>query len=137
MTQQDIGDQRRHVYPGDGLQGIVIAVQANYYWVKLNLMLGYDELPLLLCTRRSRLKKIGQRVMVGDRVLVEEPDWESRRGAICQVLTRVSELDRPPVATRHPRLVPRWVRCAGNHRRIRSHQDHGASCRKGRHRELG
>jgi ribosome biogenesis GTPase len=52
----------------------------------------------LLCTRRTRLKKIGQRVMVGDRVLVEEPDWEGGRGAIAEVLPRNSQLDRPPVA---------------------------------------
>jgi len=80
------------------LEGIVVAVQANYYWVRFGAELGMGDLPPLLCTRRSRLKKIGQRVMVGDRVWVEEPDWESRRGAIFQVLTRVSELDRPPVA---------------------------------------
>lgn len=52
----------------------------------------------ILCTRRSRLKKIGQQVMVGDRVQVEEIDWHDRRGAIAQVLPRQSELDRPPVA---------------------------------------
>ncbi|MER3476893.1 MAG: ribosome small subunit-dependent GTPase A, partial [Leptolyngbya sp. ERB_1_2] len=42
--------------------------------------------------------KIGQRVMVGDRVLVEEPDWSGERGAISQVFPRRSELDRPPIA---------------------------------------
>lgn len=52
----------------------------------------------LLCTRRTRLKKIGQRVMVGDRVVVEEPDWEGGRGAIADVLPRKTQLDRPPVA---------------------------------------
>ena len=52
----------------------------------------------LLCTRRMRLKKIGQRVMVGDRVMVEEPDWEGGRGAIAEVLPRKSQMDRPPVA---------------------------------------
>jgi ribosome biogenesis GTPase len=44
------------------------------------------------------LKKIGQRVMVGDRVLVEEPDWADGRGAIAEVLPRKTQLDRPPVA---------------------------------------
>ena len=52
----------------------------------------------LLCTRRSRLKKIGQRVMVGDRVLIEEPDWAGGRGAIADVLHRQTQLDRPPIA---------------------------------------
>ncbi|MBW4470477.1 MAG: small ribosomal subunit biogenesis GTPase RsgA [Stenomitos rutilans HA7619-LM2] len=95
------------------LLGTVLAVQANYYHVKLEgVGIGSREskagregertqptLPLmLLCTRRSRLKKIGQRVMVGDQVEVEEPDWEGGRGAIAQVLPRRSSLDRPPVA---------------------------------------
>ncbi|BAU12783.1 ribosome-associated GTPase [Leptolyngbya sp. NIES-3755] len=78
------------------ITGTVLAVQANFYQVKLQ-----DEdlpKPMLLCTRRTRLKKIGQRVMVGDRVLVEEPDWNGDRGAISQVFSRRSELDRPPIA---------------------------------------
>ncbi|MBD2345875.1 small ribosomal subunit biogenesis GTPase RsgA [Anabaena subtropica] len=54
--------------------------------------------PLLLCTRRTRLKKIGQQVMVGDRVVVEEPDWAGGRGAIADVLLRRTQLDRPPIA---------------------------------------
>ena len=58
-----------------------------------------SPLPLiLLCTRRSRLKKIGQQVMVGDRVVVEEPDWAGGRGAIAEVLPRNSQLDRPAIA---------------------------------------
>lgn len=75
----------------EDLVGTVLAVQANYYWVQL----GERS---LLCTRRSRLKKIGQQVWVGDRVQVEEPDWAGGRGAIAQVFPRDSELDRPPVA---------------------------------------
>jgi ribosome biogenesis GTPase len=77
--------------------GTVLAVQANFYLVKLD----RDPVPprkTLLCTRRSRLKKLGQRVMVGDRVQIEEPDWQGNRGAIAGVLPRHSELDRPPVA---------------------------------------
>jgi ribosome biogenesis GTPase len=57
-----------------------------------------SKLKTLLCTRRSRLKKIGQRVMVGDRVLIEEPDWAGGRGAIADVLPRQTQLDRPPIA---------------------------------------
>jgi len=88
------------------LCGTVIAVQANYYWVQFEpstlptavlTAAGGDDV-LLLCTRRSRLKKIGQQVMVGDRVQVEEADWAGGRGAIGQVLPRHSELDRPPMA---------------------------------------
>ena len=78
------------------LLGTVVAVQANYYWVRL----VDPSLPAadLLCTRRTRLKKIGQQVMVGDRVEVEQPDWAGGRGAIAQVLPRHTELDRPPIA---------------------------------------
>jgi len=75
------------------LQGTVTAVQANFYHVQLK-----DNSGSLLCTRRSRLKKVGQRVMVGDRVLVEEPDLQDRRGAIAKVFERSTVLDRPPVA---------------------------------------
>jgi ribosome biogenesis GTPase / thiamine phosphate phosphatase len=61
--------------------------------------------PKLLCTRRSRLKKIGQQVMVGDRVVVEEPDWVGGRGAIAEVLPRETELDRPPIANANQILL--------------------------------
>lgn len=75
--------------------GTVVAVQANFYQVKLKTEITTQ---LLLCTRRTRLKKIGQKVMVGDRVLVEEPDWQAGSGAIAQVAPRTTELQRPPVA---------------------------------------
>lgn len=87
------------------LLGKVLAVQANFYKVQLEKGLGLLEEPeadipplTLLCTRRTRLKKIGQQVMVGDRVLVEEPDWVDGRGAISEVFPRKTQLDRPPVA---------------------------------------
>src|SRR6476620_10528340 len=91
------------------LLGTVLAVQANFYRVQLDQEQGeMREMgdqdshlpypPLLLCTRRTRLKKIGQQVMVGDRVVVEEPDWAGGRGAIADVLPRHSELDRPAIA---------------------------------------
>jgi ribosome biogenesis GTPase len=78
--------------------GTVVAVQANFYQVKLDLQVVTPSRQYLLCTRRTRLKKIGQKVMVGDRVLIEEPDWLDGRGAIADVLPRKSELERPPVA---------------------------------------
>lgn len=83
------------------LTGTVLSVQANYYWVKLHHPPTEPDVQnpsTLLCTRRTRLKKIGQQVMVGDRVLVEEPDWAGGRGAIAQVFPRQTELDRPPIA---------------------------------------
>ena len=93
------------------LLGTVVAVQANFYRVRIDLGgirdKGDNEKNLqspilipqyLLCTRRTRLKKIGQQVMVGDRVIVEEPDYVNGRGAIAEVWTRKTELTRPPVA---------------------------------------
>lgn len=80
-----------------GCWGTVLAAQANYYSVKLDLVDG-QQLARLLCTRRARLKKVGQQVMVGDRVWVEDPDWAGGRGAIAQVAFRRTLLDRPPVA---------------------------------------
>ncbi len=83
------------------LTGTVVAVQANFYQVQLDGDKGdkAELAPLtLLCTRRTRLKKIGLSVMVGDRVIVEEPDWAGNRGAIAHVLPRSSLLDRPAIA---------------------------------------
>ncbi|MDB9314447.1 small ribosomal subunit biogenesis GTPase RsgA [Spirulina sp. CS-785/01] len=82
--------------PTQTYQGTVIAVQANFYRVRLTEKVG--EWRFLLCTRRSRLKKIGQQVMVGDQVLLDEIDSEDGRGAIAQILPRQTELQRPPVA---------------------------------------
>jgi ribosome biogenesis GTPase / thiamine phosphate phosphatase len=73
------------------LEGVVIAAQANYYWVR-------SAWGSFLCTRRTRLKKVGQQVLVGDRVGVEELDWQDKRGAIATLLPRTSMLDRPPIA---------------------------------------
>ncbi|WP_377476750.1 MAG: ribosome small subunit-dependent GTPase A [Microcoleus anatoxicus] len=87
------------------ITGTVVAVQANFYQVRLDPDATSEgenplwaDLRVLLCTRRTRLKKIGQQVMVGDRVVVEEPDWNDRRGVISQVFPRQTELNRPPVA---------------------------------------
>ena len=79
----------------DSVWGTVVAVQANFYQVRLDRQQGRE---FLLCTRRTRLKKIGKKVMVGDRVLVEEPDWQSRRGAVGEIKPRSTQLQRPPVA---------------------------------------
>jgi ribosome biogenesis GTPase len=87
------------------ITGTVVAVQANFYQVRLDPDTSTDgenpllaDLRILLCTRRTRLKKIGQQVMVGDRVVVEEPDWNDHRGVVSQVFPRQTELNRPPVA---------------------------------------
>jgi ribosome biogenesis GTPase / thiamine phosphate phosphatase len=88
------------------LTGTVVAVQANFYRVQLRhnqaVPFGVTD---LLCTRRARLKKLGQQVMVGDQVLIEEPDWTGRRGAISEVFPRRSELERPPIANADQALL--------------------------------
>ena len=76
-------------------QGTVVSVQANFYQVRLD---SSEDKDFLLCTRRTRLKKIGQQVLVGDRVAVSEPLNSDERGAIIEVFPRQSELKRPPVA---------------------------------------
>ncbi|WP_017293848.1 small ribosomal subunit biogenesis GTPase RsgA [Geminocystis herdmanii] len=79
-----------NITPSDLVQGTVIAHLANFYQVRL----GNNE--TLLCTRPTRLKKIGQSVLVGDRVMIKSS--ESERGAIDSVLPRETELERPPMA---------------------------------------
>jgi len=87
------------------LVGTVVAVQANFYQVQLESDRVLAPEPLLLCTRRSLLKKMGQQVMVGDRVVVEEPDWSGKRGAIARVFPRITELSRPPIANANQILL--------------------------------
>jgi ribosome biogenesis GTPase len=77
--------------PSNLKEGTVVASQANFYQVRL------DSSPdTLLCTRPTRLKKVGQSVLVGDRVLIKSSEGE--RGAIAQVLPRQTEFKRPPIA---------------------------------------
>ncbi|MCS6958877.1 MAG: ribosome small subunit-dependent GTPase A [Pseudanabaenaceae cyanobacterium SKYGB_i_bin29] len=78
------------------LTGQVFAVQANFYRVKLDE--PCHNVDTLLCVRRARLKKIGQQVWVGDRVVITEPDWQGQRGAIAEVLPRRNYLERPGIA---------------------------------------
>ncbi|NJK60547.1 MAG: ribosome small subunit-dependent GTPase A [Oscillatoriales cyanobacterium SM2_1_8] len=77
------------------MRGLVRAVEANFYRVVLA---EGEPCPELLCVRRARLKKTGQQICVGDRVIVEEPDWQGQRGAIAAVEARRSFLERPPMA---------------------------------------
>jgi ribosome biogenesis GTPase / thiamine phosphate phosphatase len=84
--------------------GTVLAVQANYYQVQIDSPPPHGT-ATLLCTRRSRLKKIGQQVMVGDRVQIHEPDWVAGRGAIAEVSPRLTQMERPPVANANQILL--------------------------------
>lgn len=80
------------------LVGTVIAVQANFCQVQIDPDPPATAGKSLLCTRRARLQKIGITAMVGDRVIVEEADWQSGRGVVADVFPRHSILDRPPIA---------------------------------------
>lgn len=84
------GNLTHHNQKGDDLFGTVMAVQANFYQVRL------DSQEILLCTRPTRLKKMGQNVVVGDRVQVKSSEFE--RGVISSVFPRQTELKRPPIA---------------------------------------
>lgn len=103
MTEHNLLEEKEGLTPE--ILGIVIAVQANFYQVKLKsdsltqqVQEFSNSVPTLLCTRRILLKKIGQKVMVGDQVIVMEVDWIEGRGVISHVFPRKTELDRPPVA---------------------------------------
>ncbi len=73
--------------------GTVLAQEANFYRVRLD-----SGGAVVLCTRRARLRKTGQSVLVGDRVEISEIDPQSDRSAIGAVLPRFSELAKPPIA---------------------------------------
>jgi ribosome biogenesis GTPase len=74
-----------------------MALQANYGQVELDRP-GPGAIRRLLCTRRRRLDKSGQRICVGDRVALDGIDWTSGRAAIAALEPRSSLLGRPPVA---------------------------------------
>ncbi|MFM2081051.1 MAG: ribosome small subunit-dependent GTPase [Cyanobacteriota bacterium] len=76
---------------------LVTALEANFCRVRLRRP-GPDGVDQLLCVRRTRLGKTGQRICVGDQVEVEGIDWPAQRGAIAALLPRRSLLERPAVA---------------------------------------
>jgi ribosome biogenesis GTPase / thiamine phosphate phosphatase len=80
------------------LVGTVIAVQANFCQVQIAPDTPEVGGKWILCTRRARLQKIGVSAIVGDRVTIDEVDWQGERGVVVDVFPRHSLLDRPPVA---------------------------------------
>lgn len=82
---------------GEGRGGLVVALQANYCWVALEAP-GPGGEERLLCTRRTRLGKSGQRICVGDRVRLEGIDWPAGRAAVASLDPRRNLLERPAVA---------------------------------------
>eukprot|EP00775_Hariotina_reticulata_P010726 gene10726-10883_t len=65
-----------------------------------NLHQQLEELPCsqLLCTVRALLKKMNQRVLVGDRVRVINIDWNEGRAVVDSIGPRSSELADPAVS---------------------------------------
>ncbi|NJK63812.1 MAG: ribosome small subunit-dependent GTPase A [Synechococcaceae cyanobacterium SM2_3_1] len=92
--------------------GVVQAAQANFYRVGVTNTEGSDPRSLtanpstqaILCTCRTRLKKMGYQVMVGDRVQfvlggeTTASDASDQRGAIIAIEPRSSLLSRPAIA---------------------------------------
>jgi len=86
----------------DTVRGRVISAQANY----MRVLVSPSALPppaapdgvVLLCVVRAVLKKIHQRILVGDFVRVARIDWPSRRGAVEDLLPRQNCVTEPPVA---------------------------------------
>ncbi|MEN9261916.1 MAG: ribosome small subunit-dependent GTPase A [Thermostichus sp. HHBFW_bins_43] len=102
--------------------GWVRAAQANFYRVRMDPALAavfpgiQAHLPAqkptpaeLLCTRRAKLRKTGQQVMVGDWVEVGLPPTASdlwpERGVIESILPRRTQLHRPAIANLSQALV--------------------------------
>ena len=83
--------------PPAQVEGLVTALEANFCRVRLD-GIEAGTAGELLCVRRTRLGKTGQRIFVGDRVRVEGIDWRARRGAIAAVAERRTQLERPAVA---------------------------------------
>lgn len=80
-----------------GVKGRVVALEANYCRVQLD-QPGPHGVVRLLCTRRTRLAKIGLQVSVGDRVGLDGVDWVAGRAAVASLEPRSSLLERPAVA---------------------------------------
>jgi ribosome biogenesis GTPase len=70
-------------------EGLVIKSEANFYSVALD-----DQ--VYLCSMRATLKKAGELIRVGDRVVLEE--IEAERPVIATILKRSSELQKPAIA---------------------------------------
>ena len=91
------------------LNGIVVALQANYLLVEIDLKnQKIDNEPVKLTRHRSKVRLLskcrsklnynGKYVKVGDYVLVESIDWNASRAIISDLLPRKNLLKRPAVA---------------------------------------
>ena len=76
---------------GTNLQGKVIKIFSDFYYVKTNA--GIIE-----CKLREVLKKSGIQILVGDNVEIENLQTASEQAAICKLEARKNSLLRPSVA---------------------------------------
>ncbi|CAA7058424.1 unnamed protein product [Microthlaspi erraticum] len=97
-------DKKNPLFKSEAI-GTVVITQANYMRVivqpeavngdeRSSSKTGFE----ILCQVRTILRKLGKRVMVGDRVLVEDIDWVDQRGMIVTLFDHRSENVDPPVA---------------------------------------
>ncbi len=81
------------------LKGIVVAIKANFYEVELDInQFKEKSINRFLCQCRNRLNHQGLNVCVGDKVLVEEIDWNHAKATISDLESRQNYLIRPEVA---------------------------------------
>ncbi|KAK9865460.1 hypothetical protein WJX84_010095 [Apatococcus fuscideae] len=80
--------------------GQVRTRKGNFYSVRIDKTVTGQTPPLsdLLCVPRGLLKKIKQKVLVGDKVKVVGIDWPDAQGMVSDVFPRSSQLSDPAVA---------------------------------------
>jgi ribosome biogenesis GTPase / thiamine phosphate phosphatase len=78
--------------------GIVIEYHSNYYTVQ-------TASGTWVCFLKGLLKKDGQSVLVGDRVVLDNLDMANQSARIVEIQPRSSELQRPKVANIHRALI--------------------------------
>eukprot|EP00192_Tetraselmis_astigmatica_P004446 CAMPEP_0117668612 /NCGR_PEP_ID=MMETSP0804-20121206/11652_1 /TAXON_ID=1074897 /ORGANISM="Tetraselmis astigmatica, Strain CCMP880" /LENGTH=487 /DNA_ID=CAMNT_0005476535 /DNA_START=16 /DNA_END=1479 /DNA_ORIENTATION=+ len=81
------------------VHGMVLTAKANYLQVEVEPRWRANvPHPVLLCNVKALLKKMQQRVLVGDRVKIVSIDWQDGRGLVGDVDPRSSQLADPPIA---------------------------------------
>ena len=84
------------------LEGIVVAIKANYFIVDINTYDNDNQISIansrFLCTLRKKILFRGNKICVGDLVVIEAFDWKAMRAVISSVKPRGNFLSRPAVA---------------------------------------
>jgi ribosome biogenesis GTPase len=88
---------KRRIYnEGNMQEGIIVRAYSSFYYVKV-------DQEIWECKLRGKFRQTKERVLTGDRVLVQA--IASGRGVIEKVLPRDRELIRPPVANVHQVVI--------------------------------